>query len=139
MGKARISEVTAYFNSDIESVWNVVTDLKDYKWRSDVEKIEVLNDGKEFVEYIRGGNSTRFYITKKDRHREYAFDMENKMFTGFWNGCFSETKNGGIKIVFKENIYVKNPIIKILSYFFMDLKKIQNTYITDLKKKLGEQ
>ncbi|MHC1683824.1 MAG: SRPBCC family protein [Clostridiaceae bacterium] len=139
MGKARISEVTAYFNSNIESVWNVVTDLKDYKWRSDIEKVEVLNDGKEFVEYIRGGNSTRFIITKKNKFREYKFDMENKMFNGFWEGDFSETENGGTKVVFKEKIFVKNPIIKILSYFFMDLKKIQNTYIADLKSKLGEQ
>ncbi len=61
------------------------------------------------------------------------------MFTGFWTGHFSETENGGTKIVFVENIFIKNPIIKILSYFFMDLKKMQNTYILDLKKKLGEQ
>lgn len=60
------------------------------------------------------------------------------MFTGFWKGSFSKTENGGTKIVFKENVFIKNPIIRILSYFFMDLGKIQNTYISDLRKKLGE-
>lgn len=139
MGKARISEITAYFNSNIESVWNVVTNNRDYKWRSDIERIEILNDKKEFIEYTHSGNATKFIITKNNKYSEYGFNMENKMFTGFWNGYFSETETGGTKIIFKENIFIKNPIIKILSYFLMDLKKMQNTYILDLKRKLGEQ
>ncbi|BDR81150.1 hypothetical protein DP145_12545 [Clostridium tetani] len=139
MGKARTSEVTAYFNSNIKSVWNVVTNNSDYKWRSDIERIEVLNDGKEFIEYTHSGNTTKFIITKKIEYSKYEFNMENKMFTGFWTGYFLETETGGTKIIFKENILIKNSIIKILSYFFMDLKKMQNTYILDLKKKLGEQ
>jgi hypothetical protein len=61
------------------------------------------------------------------------------MFNGFWTGYFSETETGGTKVIFKENIFIKNPVIKILSYFLMDLKKMQNIYISDLKKKLGEQ
>lgn len=138
LGKARISEVTAYFNSNIKSVWNVVTNNSDYKWRSDIKKIEILNSGKEFIEYTNSGNATRFIITKKIEYNEYEFNMENKMFTGFWNGHFSETETGGTKIIFKENILIKNPIINVLSYFLMDLKKMQNTYISDLKKKLGE-
>lgn len=138
MGKCRTAEVIAYFNSDIKSVWNVVTNNNDYKWRSDLDKIEVFNDGNEFIEYTNGRHATKFIITKKNEYSEYEFNMENKMFTGFWTGHFSKTENGGTKIIFKENIFIKNPIIKILSYFFMDLKKIQNTYISDLKKKLGE-
>lgn len=139
MGKARISEVTAYFNSDIRYVWDVVTNDSDCKWRSDIERIEILNGGKEFIEYTHSGNATKFIITKKNEYREYEFSMENKMFNGFWTGYFSETETGGTKVIFKENIYIKNPVIKILSYFLMDLKKMQNIYISDLKKKLGEQ
>lgn len=138
MSKARISEVTAYFNSDIKSVWDVVTNTSDCKWRSDIERIEVLSDGKEFVEYTHGGNATKFMITKKNEHTQYEFNMENKMFNGFWSGYFSKTEDGGTKIIFKENIFIKNPIIRVISYFIMDLKKLQNTYISDLKKELGE-
>ncbi|GKX65705.1 hypothetical protein [Inconstantimicrobium mannanitabidum] len=137
MGKARTSEVTAYFNSNINAVWDVVTNNKDCEWRSDIEKIEILNEG-EFIEYTGNGNSTKFIITKKKSYSEYEFNMENKMFTGSWTGHFSETENGGTKIIFKENILIKNPIIRVLSYFLMDLKKMQNTYILDLKKKLVE-
>ncbi|APH24034.1 hypothetical protein RSJ21_08665 [Clostridium botulinum] len=139
MRKPRTAEVTAYLQSDIKSVWNVVTNNNDYKWRSDIEKIEIINDGKEFIEYTSSGIATKFFITKKEEYSQYKFSMGNKMFTGFWTGHFSKTKNGGTKMVFVENIFIKNPIIKILSYFFMDLKKMQNIYILDLKKKLGEQ
>ncbi|MBU3217981.1 hypothetical protein LL033_02005 [Clostridium estertheticum] len=138
MGKARISEITAYFNSNIKSVWNVVTNNSNCKWRSDIERIEILNDGKEFIEYTHSCNATKFSITKKKEHREYEFNMGNKMFNGSWSGHFSVTESGGTKIIFTENIFVKNPIIKILSYFFMDLKKMQNNYISDLKVELGE-
>ncbi|EKN37862.1 hypothetical protein CFSAN001627_24731 [Clostridium botulinum CFSAN001627] len=117
MRKPRTAEVTAYLQSDIKSVWNVVTNNNDYKWRSDIEKIEIINDGKEFIEYTPSGIATKFFITKKEEHSQYKFSMGNKMFTGFWTGHFSETKNGGTKIVFVENIFIKNPIIKILSYF----------------------
>lgn len=139
LGRARISEVTAYFNSNIKSVWNVVTDNSDCKWRSDIERIKIIDDGKAFIEYTHSGNATKFIITKKNEYSEYEFNMENKMFTGFWTGHFSKTETGGTKIVFRENIFIKNPIIKLLAYFLMDLKKMQNTYISDLKKKLGEQ
>lgn len=138
LGKSRVSEITAEFNSNIKSLWNTVTDNNDYSWRSDIERIEIYNDKKEFIEYTHNGIATKFTITKKDKYSEYAFNMENKMFTGFWIGHFSETENGGTKIIFKENIFIKNPIIIVISYLFMDLKKIQNTYISDLRKKLGE-
>lgn len=107
MRKPRTAEVTAYLQSDIKSVWNVVTNNNDYKWRSDIEKIEIINDGKEFIEYTPSGIATKFFITKKEEHSQYKFSMGNKMFTGFWTGHFSETKNGGTKIVFIENIFIK--------------------------------
>ncbi|EKQ52674.1 MULTISPECIES: hypothetical protein [unclassified Clostridium] len=139
MGKAREAEITAEFNANIKSVWSAVTNNNDYSWRSDIERIEIYNDGKEFIEYTHNGIATKFIITKKDEYSEYAFNMENKMFTGFWTGSFSETKNGGTKIVFKEKIFIKNPIIRVISYVFMDLRKMQNNYVSDLRKKLGEQ
>ncbi len=137
LAKARVSEVTATFRSDIKSVWNVVTNNNNYKWRSDIDRIEVLN-GTEFIEYTPNGNATKFTITRKDAYSDYEFQMENKMFSGNWTGHFSETESGGAKIIFWENIFIKNPLIRVLSYMLMDLKKMQNIYISDLKKELGE-
>lgn len=137
MKKCRVSEITAYFNTDVETVWNIVTDNSDYKWRSDISKIEVSDDGSNFIEYNKDGNSTKFTVTEKTKNKLYKFNMENKFFYGNWQGEFFE-EDGKTKIVFIENIYVKNPIIKILSYLFMNLKKIQMQYVEDLKRKLNE-
>ncbi|MCC0660613.1 MULTISPECIES: hypothetical protein [unclassified Clostridioides] len=137
MKKCRVFEITAYFNTDVETVWNIVTDNRDYKWRSDISKIEILDDGSTFIEYNKDGNSTKFTVTEKTKNKFYKFDMENKFFYGNWQGEFFE-ENGKTKIVFIENIYVKNLIIKVLSYFFMNLKKIQIQYVEDLKRKLNE-
>ncbi|MCC0642328.1 MULTISPECIES: SRPBCC family protein [unclassified Clostridioides] len=137
MKKCRVSEITAYFNADVETVWNIVTDNRDYKWRSDISKIEVFDDGSTFIEYNKDGNSTKFTVTEKTKNKLYKFNMENKFFYGNWQGEFSE-ENEKTKIVFIENIYVKNPIIKVLSYLFMNLKKIQIQYVKDLKRKLNE-
>lgn len=49
--------------------------------------------------------------------------MKNKNISGEWIGVFAKTENGGTLIVFTEKVNVKNPIKRILSYFFMDLKK----------------
>ena len=139
MSKARKSEITATLKTDIKTVWDVVTNNNDYKWRSDIERIEIIDNGNTFIEYTPNGISTKFTITKKNLYNRYEFNLENKNFTGSWVGDFSEIEKGGTKIVFTENIFIKSPIIRVVSYLFMDLKKIQNNYILDLKRKLGEE
>lgn len=135
----RTSQLTAEFSSHIEAVWDAVTDNSDYAWRSDLERIEVSEDGKSFTEYTKDGFSTHFIIQKKDRPDFYSFTMENPRFTGEWTGEFSRTASGGTKIVFTEKLWIKNPVMELLSHLLMNLKKIQETYAADLKKKLGEQ
>ncbi|WP_088186069.1 hypothetical protein [Desulfosporosinus sp. FKA] len=138
MPKVRASEITAYFKSDVKTVWNVVTNNVDYKWRSDIKKIEVSSDGNHWLEYYNEKAYTKFALVEKVENNRYVFDMENKMFTGHWTGCFSPTEMGGAKVIFTEKILIKNPLIRIISNLFWDLEKIQRTYIADLKIKLQE-
>lgn len=134
----RKSNITATFTADVETVWKVVTDNSNYKWRSDLSKIEQAEDGKNFIEFTKEGYETTFTITVKEPYTRYEFDMSNNNFTGHWIGIFSKTENNGTKIDFTEEIKIKNPVIEILSYLFMNLKKMQLTYISDLKKALGQ-
>ena len=57
-----ISNMKAVFQNDIKDVWNVVTSLENYQWRSDLSKIEVISD-QQFVEYTKDGYATTFTIT----------------------------------------------------------------------------
>ncbi|TLG71526.1 hypothetical protein [Culicoidibacter larvae] len=133
----RKSEVTAEFLANIQTVWDVVTNNMDFVWRSDLERIEITGEH-TFIEYTKEGFKTEFTITNKTPHEFYAFDMKNERFIGSWLGEFSETENGGTMIRFTEYIDIKNPIIEFFSYFFMNLKKIQEQYVCDLRLRLGE-
>lgn len=42
-------------------MWNIVTSLENYSWRSGLVKIEVLSEEK-FVKYTKDGNKTKFTI-----------------------------------------------------------------------------
>jgi len=139
MKKYRTSEIVAYFTTDVVTVWNIVTNNHDYTWRSDIKIVEVLEGGNSFVEITPNGIKTKFNITNRTLYELYEFNMDNNMLEGNWVGKFTSTENGGTKITFTENIFVKNSVIRLISVLFMNIKKIQNTYIIDLKKKLGEE
>lgn len=139
MSKPRVAEITVYFQADIKTVWNVVTNNEDYEWRSDVKKIEISEDGKQWREYHTDKIYTKFILVEKTAYSRYIFNMENSKFTGHWTGFFYSTESGGTKVIFTENIFIKNPLVRIISYIFWDLKKIQRTYVRDLKLKLQEE
>lgn len=134
----RKSKIAAVFHADIQTVWNVVTNNENYSWRSDLSKIEILGNGEKFIEHTKEGYQTNFTITVKEPYGRYEFDMENKNFTGHWIGIFTEVQNGGTKIDFTEEINIKKPVMELLSYLFMNIKKIQEQFVGDLRKALNE-
>ncbi len=117
-------------NADIQSVWDAVTSLENYSWRSDLERIEILEYGNSFVECTKDGFATKFNITKVEPLKTYEFTMQNKNINGSWVGKFNEVGNV-TSIDFTENISTNNIIMKIFMKKY--LKKHQEKYITDLK------
>ncbi|QQO08688.1 SRPBCC family protein [Breznakiella homolactica] len=134
----RKSTITETYASDIGKVWDMVTDNTNYSWRSDLERIDILDGGGTFIEYTKEGFFTEFTITCKEPCGRYEFTMKNKNFTGRWTGLFSSVESGGTRIEFTEVLYIKNPVMELLSYIAMPLKKIQRTYAADLRRALGE-
>lgn len=106
------ANIKANFRSDISKVWNVVTDLNNYTWRSDLSKIELLEQGKKFVEYTKSGYPTTFTITNFEPMKRYEFDLENGNLKGHWIGFF-ETTPAGTVIDFTEVVEVKKPVLKL--------------------------
>ena len=128
-----VSNIKAVFEHDIETVWEAVTSLTDYAWRSDLDRIEVITD-KKFVEYTKDGYATAFTITAKEPFRRYEFDMENGSTKGHWTGIF--TQNGDrTEISFTEDVTAKNPFMRPFVKGY--LKKQQSRYIADLRKYLN--
>lgn len=131
----KTSKITTNFQSDIETVWKVVTNNEEFTWRSDLSSIEI-QDKTHFVEYTKQGFPTFFTITKKEPHKIYCFKLENKNMKGKWQGKFFVSDNGSTCVEFIEEIVFKNPILSFVG-MFMNIRKIQETYIYDLKNKLA--
>ena len=106
-----ISNIKAIFSSDVQKVWKVVTNLKNYAWRSDLSKIEIIDEN-HFTEYTKEGYATAFTITAKEPYRRWEFDMENDNTKGHWTGIFSK-KDGQTEIDFTEDVTAKKLMINI--------------------------
>lgn len=101
-----VSTIKAEFQCEVEKVWEIVTSLEKYSWRSDVDKIVVTVPEKEFEEHTKDGYVTKFQITVFDEYKRYEFDMENDNMQGHWSGAFSY-QDGITEIEFTENIIAK--------------------------------
>ena len=97
-----LSTIKAVFNHNIQDVWNVVTSLEKYQWRSDLSKIDVINE-KQFIEYTKEGYATTFSVTAFEPPRRWEFDMENSNMKGHWTGIFT-SKGEETEIDFTEAV-----------------------------------
>ncbi len=129
-----VSTMKAEFQCKVEKVWEIVTSLDNYSWRSDLDKIVVTVPEKEFEEYTKDGYVTKFTITAFDECKRYEFDMENDNMQGHWTGVFSY-HDGVTVIEFTENVTAKKLIMK--PFVGIYLKKQQAKYIQDLRNALA--
>lgn len=127
-----VSNIKASFSSNVEKVWSIVTSLENYQWRSDLSKIEIINEN-QFVEYTKDGYPTTFTITVSKPCKRWEFNMENSNMKGHWTGIFTE-KDGKTEIDFTEDVTAKKLVIKPFVKAF--LKKQQELYVSDLEKAL---
>lgn len=127
------SIIKKQFHCDKDKLWDVITDNYNYSWRSDLSKIDII-DEKHFIEYGKNNFPTYFTITAKEKLKEYKFNLENANLKGKWTGIFKELPNGNIELDFTEEIEVKNFIMKLLAKFY--LKSQQKKYMKDLEKEL---
>lgn len=127
-----ISNIKAVFQSSVKNVWNVVTSLENYQWRSDLSRIEIKGE-KQFIEYTKDGYATTFTITAMEPCKRWEFDMENSNMKGHWTGIFIET-DGQTEIDFTEEVTAKKFFMKPFVKSF--LKKQQELYVSDLRKVL---
>ena len=81
------SNIKAVFANDVQTVWNIVTDVKNYIWRTDLSKTEIISD-KQFIEYTKKGYPTVFTVTCEEHLKRWEFDLENSDMTGHWTGVF---------------------------------------------------
>ena len=126
------SNIKAVFENDVQTVWNVITDVKNYIWRTDLSKTEIISD-KQFIEYTKNGYATTFTITLFEPYKRWEFDVENSNIKGHWIGIFTQ-KGEKIEIDFTEDVTAKKVLMKPFVKAY--LKKQQARYVKDLARKL---
>ena len=129
------SNIKKQFSCDKNKLWDIITDNSNYKWRTDLSKIEIIDEN-HFIEYTKNNFPTYFTITAKEKLKEYKFDLENANLKGRWIGTFKELPNGQIELDFTEEIEVNSLIMKLLAKPY--LKSQQKRYIRDLEKELNK-
>ena len=125
-------EMKVYFKSDVEKVFNVITNMKDCSWRSDLSKVECIDHGK-YIEYNRKNHPTKIKVTEYLKNIQFEYDIQNEYYKGHWCGQFAPLKDGGC-------------VMYLLFYFesvsflgkFINVDKFEKRYIEDLKKELNE-
>lgn len=125
--------IKTIISKDIQTVWEKVTDVRNYGWRSDLSRTEVLNE-KKFIEYTKDGFPTVFTVTAFEPFSLWEFDIDNDNIKGHWKGVFTES-DGNTEIVFTEEVSAKKFLMKPFVKAY--LKKQQALFVSDLKKALS--
>ena len=126
------SKVTVHFPCPVELVWQTVTDLAHTAWRSDLARVEVL-DETHFVEHTKSGYATNFTVTAWEPLCRWAFTMETGNMSGAWEGIF-EAAEGGARLTCTETVTGKHWWMRPFVPGY--LKRQQTLYLDDLRKKL---
>lgn len=128
-----VANIKVTLNCPIEKVWDKVTDLRDFGWRSDIKDIKIIGD-KNFVEITKEGIETNFKVIECTKHQCWSFEIENANIKGTWIGKFYS--NGDkTTLDFTENIISKKIIFK--PFVGLYLRNQQKLYFKDLKESLN--
>ena len=117
----------------IEIVWDTVTNLNDFSWRSDLKDVRIIDEN-NFIEITKNGVETYFRITECIKYQSWIFEIENKNIKGTWIGKFY-SKGDKTILDFTENVVSKKIIFK--PFISLYLKRQQRIYFKDLKVKLN--
>ena len=126
------SKVTVHFSCPVERVWQTVTDLSNTAWRSDLKRVEVLDESR-FVEHTKSGYATNFTITACEPLHRWAFIMENGNMSGSWEGIF-ETAEDGTRLHCTETVNAKRWWMRPFVPGY--LRRQQRLYLDDLRREL---
>ena len=131
--KMAIANRKQIFPCDVKTIWDIVTDNRNYSWRSDLDRIEMTDDDNRFIEYTKDGFATIFTITEKEPYTRYEFNIESEFLSGSWIGLFKESPEG-TELDFTEEIRARGLSRRIMLPFY--LKYQQKKYMEDLLKAL---
>lgn len=128
------------YDASPETVYNIVINNQDWRYRSSLDDLKIIETNGEFEiwDEISEGITIRFKTKEKIPFTFYSFDMNSLFFQGEWFAEFKTIENGKTCFTATERISYKNPFIRVFGYVFMNLNKYMETYQDELRDKVEE-
>ena len=136
--KIRTLSKQAVYDASIETVYNTVTNNRDWEYRKSLEDLKIIETNNDFEiwEEVSGGITIRFKTKEKRPYTFYSFEMDCKHFQGEWFAEFETVENGKTRFTATEKIKYKNPFKRVIGYAFINLDKYMETYQNELRNKI---
>lgn len=135
-----ILKKTYRFKKDKKTIWNLMTDIKDQQWRSNLTNIEVFDDGSRFIENSLDGYATEYQVKIFEPYNRLEIKIENDSIEGSYLIIFSdmdEEVDKGTEITFVYDVEAKNVVQKPFVKNYVETQ--MTVYIKDLCAALGEE
>ncbi|QMV84470.1 SRPBCC family protein [Corynebacterium hindlerae] len=115
-------------------IWQVITDLTNWKWRSDLADCELIDEHR-FIEIPKKGKPIRFRTTCFEPPHIWEFQMDSPTLVGTWQGILEPTGRGSCQVRFVEDVHLRNKLLpKWIAKRF--LVAYQTQYSRDLRAEL---
>jgi hypothetical protein len=132
MAEEKIRIVLPY---TVSKVWEILTDVRNYGWRSDVNHARVINEN-QFIEIDQEGIRTVCTVTDYEIEKKWELDLDNDNIHGHWTAIL-EAEGLHTNLTIIKEVMAKKLLLKPL--LGANLKKQMHIYAEDLKRVLKYQ
>ena len=116
----------------VADVWGRVAVDRTQAWRSDLARVEVIDD-QRWIEHPRSGPPVRFAAVRVEAPRRFVVAFEGSGFRGTWDGSFVE-EAGATVLRFSEEVDVENPFMRVVARLFFGPDRAMARYRADLER-----
>lgn len=120
-----------------QQIWQVVTDLMHWQWRSDLSACKIV-DEQRFIEIPKNGQPIHFCTIRCEEPRIWEFQLNSPALTGTWRGTFTPKENGRSQVTFVEAVQLRHKLFPRWVAKRL-LRAYQARYFRDLRAELQSQ
>lgn len=115
------------------SLWAKVTDVAGQaRWRRDLQSIEMIEDGRRWIERTKDGDRIAFSLIERREQALFAIAYESERgFSGQWVGSF-QADGGGAMLSMTETVTVPNPVKRMIARLVAPPGAHLDLYLADL-------
>jgi uncharacterized protein YndB with AHSA1/START domain len=133
---------TAHIKATPESVWQAVTDVRDYpRWRTDVQSVDVLSANGALRWREHGSDGAMTFERSEERpphHLVTRIVDETLPFGGTWTYQLAPEQDG-TALTITERGYVTNPVFRFMARFVFGHHRTQEVFLRALGRRFGHE